>query len=135
MFVELAYGFISNSLGLISDSVHMFFDCSALTLALLASYYSSFPANEQFNYGYGRIEVLSGLTNCVFLIFVAFSIVLESVERLISPQDIYSNQLLIVAVLGLVVNIIGIFLMVGASDPQNEISPEPIGCEQAPIET
>ena len=108
MFVELIYGILTNSLGLISDSAHMFFDCSALFLSLLASYFASFPANERFNYGYGRIEIVSGLTNCIFLIFVAFSIVMESVERLMNPQIIHSDKLLIVAILGLLVNLVGI---------------------------
>jgi len=109
MFVELIYGVLTNSLGLISDSAHMFFDSSALVLSLLASYFASFPPSPRFNYGYRRIEVLSGLTNCIFLIFVAFSIVMESIERLINPQIIHSDKLLTVAILGLVVNLIGIF--------------------------
>eukprot|EP00826_Nyctotherus_ovalis_P039734 TRINITY_DN3839_c0_g1_i9.p1 TRINITY_DN3839_c0_g1~~TRINITY_DN3839_c0_g1_i9.p1 ORF type:complete len:348 (-),score=55.72 TRINITY_DN3839_c0_g1_i9:52-1095(-) len=108
MFVELVYGIMTNSLGLISDSAHMFFDCSALVLSLLASYFASFPPSERFSYGYGRIEVLSGLTNCVFLVFVALSIVMESVERLMNPQVIHSDRLLTVAVLGLLVNLVGI---------------------------
>ncbi len=108
MFVELAYGVITNSLGLISDSAHMFFDCSALVLSLLASYFATFPANERFSFGYGRIEIVSGLTNCIFLIFVAFSITMESIERLIKPQAINSDKLLVVAILGLLVNLVGV---------------------------
>lgn len=108
MFVELVYGLITNSLSLITDSAHMFFDCSALVLSLLASYFASFPENKQFTYGYGRIEVVSGLTNCVFLVFVAFSIIMESIDRIINPETIHCDKLLVVAVLGLIVNMIGL---------------------------
>ncbi len=108
MFVELVYGILTNSLGLISDSAHMFFDCSALVLSLLASYFASFPPSDRFSYGYGRVEVVSGLTNCVFLVFVAFSITMESVERIVNPEVIHSDKLLVVAVLGLLVNLVGI---------------------------
>ncbi|GKV47346.1 hypothetical protein SLEP1_g54252, partial [Rubroshorea leprosula] len=60
MVVEFVAGFMSNSLGLISDACHMLFDCAALAVGLYASYISRFPANSQFNYGRGRFEVLSG---------------------------------------------------------------------------
>ncbi|MDR3548225.1 MAG: cation diffusion facilitator family transporter [Candidatus Pacebacteria bacterium] len=124
MFLEMIYGYISNSLGLITDSVHMFFDCSALVLSLLATYFSSFPANEKFNYGYGRVEVISGFTNCVFLVFVAFSIVLESCERLIRPQLIVADQLIVVSVIGLLVNIAGIFLLINPEDAEEPAAQE-----------
>ena len=118
MFVELLYGFISNSLGLISDSVHMFFDCSALVLTLVATYFAVLPPNKQFHYGFHRIEVISGFINCMFLIFVASSIVLESLERLISPQQVIGDQLITISVLGLLVNVAGIFLLFDTSNPQ-----------------
>ncbi len=120
MFVELIYGVISNSLGLISDSVHMFFDCSALVLTLVASYFASLPPNKQFQYGFGRIEVISGFTNCMFLVFVASSIVLESLERLISPQEIIADQLLTVAIIGLLVNVAGIFLLINPEEEEED---------------
>lgn len=50
-FVELFYGFITNSLGLISDSFHMFFDCTALIAGLAASLITKWKANERFSYG------------------------------------------------------------------------------------
>jgi zinc transporter 5/7 len=133
MFVEVIYGFISNSLGLITDGVHMFFDCSALVLALLASYMASFPANESFNYGYGRIEVLSGLTNCVFLIFVACSIVLESVQRLMRPQQVIGDQLIVVSVLGLLVNLVGVVLLQNQDEGNNDPPATPSNEEQVSL--
>jgi len=59
-FVELFYGIWTNSLGLISDSFHMFFDCTGLLAGLAANIIVQWKANEQFSYGYERAEVLGG---------------------------------------------------------------------------
>lgn len=116
MFVELVYGFISNSLGLISDSVHMFFDCSALVLTLLASYFAALPPTQHFPLGFARVEVVSGFVNCILLVFVACSIVLESCERLVNPRQIIGDKLIAVSVLGLLINVTGIFLLMGIDE-------------------
>ncbi|XP_020598299.1 probable zinc transporter protein DDB_G0291141 isoform X3 [Phalaenopsis equestris] len=108
MVVEFVAGFVSNSLGLISDACHMLFDCAALAIGLYASYISGLPANNQFNYGRGRFEVLSGYANAVFLVLVGALIVLESIERILDPQVISTSSLLAVSIGGLVVNIIGL---------------------------
>ena len=86
MVVEFVAGFMSNSLGLISDACHMLFDCAALAIGLYASYISRLPADHQYNYGRGRTEVLSGYVNAVFLVLVGALIVLESIERILDPQ-------------------------------------------------
>lgn len=62
-FVELAYGIWTNSLGLISDSFHMFFDCTGLLAGLAANIIIQWKANEFYSYGYERAEVLAGLTS------------------------------------------------------------------------
>jgi zinc transporter 5/7 len=85
MFVELIYGFISNSLGLISDSFHMLFDCTALFISLCASYIAKMEANKKYTYGYGRVETISGLFNGIFLIFIGFNVLSESIERIYEP--------------------------------------------------
>ncbi|KAH7532566.1 hypothetical protein FEM48_Zijuj04G0034000 [Ziziphus jujuba var. spinosa] len=108
MIVEFVAGFMCNSLGLISDACHMLFDCAALAIGLYASYISRLPANNQFNYGRGRFEVLSGYVNAVFLVLVGSLIVLESLERILDPQDISTNSLLTVSIGGLLVNIVGL---------------------------
>ncbi|CAN1726132.1 Metal tolerance protein 8 [Linum perenne] len=115
MVVEFVAGFMSNSLGLISDACHMLFDCAALAIGLYASYIARLPANEQYNYGRGRFEVLSGYVNAVFLVLVGSLIVLESFERLLDPQEISTNSLLVVSVGGLVVNIVGLIFFHGGS--------------------
>lgn len=109
MFVELIYGYLSNSLGLISDSFHMLFDCMALFIGLCASYIAKMSADKQYTYGYGRVETLSGLFNGIFLVFIAFNVFCESIERIFEPQKIETEGLLLVSVLGLGVNMIGLF--------------------------
>ncbi|XP_010272078.1 PREDICTED: zinc transporter 7-A isoform X2 [Nelumbo nucifera] len=108
MVVEFVAGFMSNSLGLISDACHMLFDCAALAIGLYASYISRLPANNQFNFGRGRFEVLSGYVNAVFLVLVGALIVLESFERILDPQEISTSSLLTVSIGGLVVNVVGL---------------------------
>ncbi|XP_038601705.1 zinc transporter 7 [Tachyglossus aculeatus] len=108
-FVELLYGIWSNCLGLISDSFHMFFDSTAILAGLAASVISKWRDNDAFSYGYVRAEVLAGFVNGLFLIFTAFFIFSEGVERALAPPDVHHERLLLVSVLGFVVNLIGIF--------------------------
>ncbi|XP_044920848.1 zinc transporter 7 isoform X2 [Mustela putorius furo] len=109
-FVELLYGIWSNCLGLISDSFHMFFDSTAILAGLAASVISKWRDNDAFSYGYVRAEVLAGFVNGLFLIFTAFFIFSEGVERALAPPDVHHERLLLVSVLGFVVNLVGIFV-------------------------
>lgn len=112
-FVELFWGIWSNSLGLISDSFHMFFDCTALLAGLAASVVSRWKSNERFSYGYVRAEVLAGFINALFLLFIAFFIFSEAIERLVEPPEVKHERLLLVSVLGFFVNMVGIFAFHG----------------------
>jgi len=109
MFVEFVYGVWSNSLGLISDAFHMAFDCVALAIGLAAAVISRWPPNRSYTYGYERVQVLSGFVNGIFLVFVAVFVLWESVERVLEPPDVNTDRLLLVSVLGLVVNMIGLY--------------------------
>jgi zinc transporter 5/7 len=109
MFVELLYGYMSNSLGLISDAFHMLFDCMALFIGLSASYISQLKnSDNEYTYGYTKIETISGLFNGIFLVFISYNILCESVERIYEPIKIKDDGLITVAVLGLIVNMIGL---------------------------
>jgi solute carrier family 30 (zinc transporter), member 5/7 len=68
MMVQFFYGYVSNSLGLITDSIHMLFDCAGLAVGLAAAVLSKRPPNTHFPYGYGKIDTLSGFANGVFLL-------------------------------------------------------------------
>lgn len=108
-FVELLYGIWTNSLGLISDSFHMFFDCTGLLAGLAASVITKWRANDKYSYGYVRAEVLAGFVNGLFLLFISFFIMSEAVERLIEPPEVKHERLFVVSVMGLLVNLVGIY--------------------------
>ncbi|XP_061744709.1 zinc transporter 7 isoform X2 [Nerophis ophidion] len=88
----------------------MFFDCTALLAGLAASVISRWRSNDSFSYGYVRAEVLGGFVNGLFLIFTAFFIFSEGVERALEPPDVHHERLLPVSVAGLLVNLVGIFV-------------------------
>lgn len=77
--------------GLISDSFHMFFDCTGLLAGLVASVITKWKANEKYSYGYVRAEVLAGFVNSLFLLFISFFILSEGVERAIEPPEVNIN--------------------------------------------
>lgn len=108
MFVEVLVGFWSNSLGLISDAGHMLFDCTALFIGLFAAFAASWRADRRFTYGYARYEVLSGFVNGVFLIFVAFAVLTESLSRISEPPEVHSGHLLWTSITGLFINMVGL---------------------------
>ncbi|XP_043079033.1 zinc transporter 7 isoform X2 [Puntigrus tetrazona] len=88
----------------------MFFDCTALLAGLAASVISRWRSNDSFSYGYVRAEVLAGFVNGLFLIFTAFFIFSEGVERALEPPDVHHERLLPVSIAGLLVNLVGIFV-------------------------
>ncbi|KAI8638952.1 cation efflux family-domain-containing protein [Parasitella parasitica] len=109
MFVQLAYGVWTNSLGLISDAIHMFFDCLALGIGLFASVMSKWPSNQKYSYGYNRIETVAAFFNGLFLVLISCSIVIEAIQRLVHPPEMNTDRLLLVSFVGLIVNLVGIF--------------------------
>ncbi|GJJ11199.1 hypothetical protein Clacol_005431 [Clathrus columnatus] len=113
MGIQVAYGIITNSLGLISDAIHMAFDCIAIAMGLFASVAATWMPNEQYTYGYGRIETLSGFANGIFLLLISIFIIFEAIQRLLDPPEMSTNQLLLVSSLGLAVNLFGMFAMGG----------------------
>eukprot|EP00092_Neocalanus_flemingeri_P022883 GFUD01024810.1.p1 GENE.GFUD01024810.1~~GFUD01024810.1.p1 ORF type:complete len:400 (-),score=74.68 GFUD01024810.1:1467-2666(-) len=109
-FVELFYGVWTNSLGLISDSFHMFFDCTGLMAGLVATVITKWKSNDKYSYGYVRAETLAGFINGLFLLFISFFIFSEAVERLVEPPEVKHERLLVVSILGFLVNLVGIFV-------------------------
>ncbi|KAL6711679.1 putative zinc transporter msc2 [Coniothyrium glycines] len=109
MLVQFFYGFVSGSLGLLTDSIHMLFDCAGLAVGLAAAVMSKWRPNARFPYGYGKIDTLSGFANGVFLLLVSVEIIFDAFERLWEGHELRRlNELLIVSVLGFLVNIVGL---------------------------
>ncbi|MFA6760977.1 MAG: cation diffusion facilitator family transporter [Sulfuricurvum sp.] len=114
MFAEFFYGFLSNSLALISDAIHMFTHAFALLVSLVAIIIANKTAPRSKTFGYYRAEVLAAFVNGIMIVLSTIWIVYEAVARFIDPQTIDIKTAMIVAIAGLVVNIIaGIILMQG----------------------
>ncbi|KAI0438759.1 cation efflux protein [Xylaria telfairii] len=110
MTVQAVYGYLTDSLGLLSDSIHMFFDCVALAVGLFASVMSKWSPSERFPYGFGKVETLSGFANGVFLILISLEIMFEAFERLLEGRETKRlGELFVVSTMGLIVNLLGIF--------------------------
>lgn len=120
MFLEFFYGFLSNSLALISDAIHMFTHSFALIVSLLAIIIASKKAPISKTFGYYRIEVIAAFINGITIILSIIWIVYEAYQRFVEPQFIDIKTAIIVAIIGLFVNIItGVILMQGNKDNIN----------------
>ncbi|KAL8826467.1 MAG: hypothetical protein Q9191_003785 [Dirinaria sp. TL-2023a] len=109
MLVQTFYGIATGSLGLLSDSIHMFFDCLALVVGLCAAVMSKWPPSTRFPYGFGKVDTLAGFANGIFLMLISIEIVYEAAERLVEGSEMQRlSELLTVSGLGLVVNLVGI---------------------------
>lgn len=111
MYVELIGGYISNSLALIADAGHMLTDAFSLGLAVLASVLSQKKSDRYNTFGYGRSEILAAAFNGILLFIIAFYIAYEAIERIFLAPEILSKTMLIIAIIGLIVNIIVASLM------------------------
>jgi cobalt-zinc-cadmium efflux system protein len=114
--VEGVAGLLTDSLVLLADAGHMLTDVIGLSLALLSIQLATRPATARKTYGYYRLEILAALFNAMILIGVALFILFEAYRRFQSPPEIASVPLLVVASIGLVVNLIGAGLLLSASN-------------------
>lgn len=115
LLVEVAGAFWTNSLALLSDAAHMATDTLALTIALVAVRLSRRPPDARRTYGYARLEALGAVANGGLLFVVAIYILWEAAARFRQPQDIASTGMLVVAVFGLVVNLVAMRLLAAGS--------------------
>lgn len=121
-FVELAGGFVSNSLALMSDAGHMLTDALALTLALLATIFAVRPATKERTFGFYRLEILSALFNGFVLSLVAIFIFYEAGLRFLHPAAVKSDIMLLVATVGLLANIGAAVILAGRSRENLNVS-------------
>lgn len=118
MVAQVIGGILSGSLALLADSGHMLSDTAALGLAWLAFQFGRRPGDPKRSYGYGRFEILAAFINGLTLFAIAAWIVVEASERLQRPVEVLGGPMLIVAVIGLVVNIVG-FVILHRGDREN----------------
>ncbi len=135
MFLEISVGYWSGSMALLADGWHMASHSLALFLSLIVYYLYRHPKfRSAFTFGGGKILSLGGYTSSLFLIFIAFSMVYESVHHLMNPErEIRYDEALLVSTIGLVVNLVCALILhnkeehghahAHCSHPKNKLSP------------
>jgi len=111
LVVAVVAGIVTGSLALLADAGHMLTDVAGLVLALLAMKLAERPASPRRTFGYHRAEVLAALTNGLLLLGVAGYILFEASERFRDPRPVPSGTVLLVAGVGLLVNLAGALLL------------------------
>ncbi|UCC20972.1 MAG: cation transporter [Promethearchaeota archaeon] len=111
MVIEIIGGFVTNSIALISDAGHMFTHAFAIGISLLANVIARRPPCHHKTFGLYRAEVLAAFINGLFLIPIVGVIIYEAILRFLNPQEIFGFYMLIVAFIGLAVNITSILIL------------------------
>jgi cation diffusion facilitator family transporter len=112
MVIEIVAGWWYNSMALLADGWHMSSHAVAIGLSALAyATARKYATDPRFAFGTWKIEVLAGFASAIFLLGVAVMMVVGSVERLLSPQEIHYQEAMLIGVLGLVVNLVCAFLL------------------------
>ena len=112
MVVEIVAGSIYGSMALLADGWHMSTHVAAFMIALFAYRYARRHAdNPNYTFGTGKVNVLGGFASAVALSVVALVMLIESIERIVHPQNIHFNEAIVVATIGLIVNIVSAFLL------------------------
>lgn len=104
-------GILSNSLSLLSDAVHNIGDGLAVLLAYMANLISRRPSNERKTFGYKRVEILAAFLNALFLVVISFFLIYHAILRVMHPERVEGRLMLIVAVAGLIANLIAAFIL------------------------
>jgi cobalt-zinc-cadmium efflux system protein len=111
LVVEAAGGIASNSLALLADAGHMLADVGGISLALLAIWFAGRPPNDERTFGYLRIEVFAAIANAALLFAIAAFILYEAWQRLSAPPEVATGLMLVIALLGLAVNGVSLFVL------------------------
>ena len=115
MIAEVIGGVLSGSLALIADAGHMLTDAAALALAWAGFRFGRQPSDKKRTFGYMRFEVLAGFVNALTLIALVVWIAYEAIQRFLDPHPVLAGPMLVVAIIGLVVNI-AVFWMLNRGD-------------------
>jgi cobalt-zinc-cadmium efflux system protein len=111
LVVEVVGGIVANSLALLADAGHMLSDVGALGLSLFALAWAARPPTDRRTYGYHRLEILVALVNGLALWAIAGFIFYEAAWRFYQPPEVHSRPLVIIAGLGLLVNLLGMYVL------------------------
>ena len=111
LLVEVVGSVLTNSLALLADAGHMLTDAVGVGLALLAIWFGARPATIGKSFGYYRLEILAAAANAVLLFGMAAFILFEALQRLRTPSEVLTGPMLVIAALGLLVNLVSLRLL------------------------
>jgi cobalt-zinc-cadmium efflux system protein len=112
---ELVAGIVAHSLALLADAGHMLTDAGALAFAVVAATLAARPARGPWTFGFGRVEILAAQTNGLTLLLAAIWIVYGAVRRLVDPPVVRGGIVLVVALVGVAVNLLATLVLSRAS--------------------
>ena len=110
-FAELVGGWLSGSMALMADAMHMLSDATGLIIALVAVAVGRKPVSRYATFGYRRAEVLAAAFNAVMVAAISVWIVVEAVQRIGSPEEVQTRAMIIVAVVGLIANVVSALVL------------------------
>jgi cobalt-zinc-cadmium efflux system protein len=113
MLVEFLGGYLSGSLALTTDAIHMLADVGALLSAWAGFYFGRLPRSPRKTFGYQRFEILASLSNSFFLLILVVFVAYEALERLSRPVEIMAMPMFIVSLVGLAVNCLVFYVLNG----------------------
>jgi cation diffusion facilitator family transporter len=112
MVVEIIAGSVYGSMALLADGWHMGTHVAAFLIAIFAYHYArKHSSNPAYSFGTGKVNVLGGFASAIALAVVALVMLVESLQRIINPQEIHFNEAIFVASIGLLVNVVSAFLL------------------------
>jgi cobalt-zinc-cadmium efflux system protein len=119
MVVEVIGGIMTNSLALLSDAGHMLSDAASLGLSFFALKLGERDASLDKTYGYKRFEIIAAAINGLLLVIVAVYIFYEAAQRFFAPPEVQSKGMLLIATIGLLVNIVAAVILMNGDKEEN----------------
>jgi solute carrier family 30 (zinc transporter), member 2 len=111
MILEVIGGYVSGSIAIITDAAHMLSDVAGFMISYFAIYMGSRPGNHKMSFGYHRAEILGALASVLLIWGLIIWLFVEAIHRIIDPEEIDGEYMLITACVGLVFNFIAIFTL------------------------
>jgi zinc transporter 2 len=111
MIAEIIGGYFSGSLAIITDAAHMLSDVAGFMISYIAIYMGNKPSNYQMSFGYHRAEILGALASIILIWGIIIYLTIEAIHRVMNPQPIDGEIMLITSVVGLLCNFISMFTL------------------------
>lgn len=108
---EIIGGILSNSLSLVSDAIHNFSDALSVIIAWIAIYFQQKPPDKRYTFGYKRAQIIAASINAGTLVAISIYLIIEAISHILHPESISGRLMSIVAVVGLIANVLGTYLL------------------------